>query len=388
MKNFIKYINLITKEPFINKTASRVTTILMPELDTTEGIYRSLLPAYILNFVDGYKVYVMGLTEKVEISHNQKDFHVSEKLIQETDHFVIPFVSYPIQQWVDDIREHKKDMFFSYYIDTNFYTMPDAYPFANEYKTAKMIETIEANIKAVDQVIVTNKSLKHYIADKLIEKYPDTKFNTNIAWQPLFILPELFKSDHVSKPKKGVVKMLIIGDEYQFSDINFIKGILKDIKVKYKDSSEIHILGFNGMKGDRNYLQDLTFIHHERVPFFRYYETILEIGPDLILIPANQNNFNNTSKNYIKYLEGAYLNIPVIAPNIKPYSEIIKTNENGFLCTKKEDYFMQIESFYTVREKFTRVPEFAYATATDYTITLDNNLNIIKSIYFPNYGKE
>ena len=59
-----------------------------------------------------------------------------------------------------------------------------------------------------------------------------------------------------------------------------------------------------------------------------------------MLIPAKDNKFNETSKNYVKYLELAYLNVPVIAPAIKPYLDLISTNQNGFLCSEKEDYYM------------------------------------------------
>jgi hypothetical protein len=104
----------------------------------------------------------------------------------------------------------------------------------------------------------------------------------------------------------------------------------------------------------------------------------------VLLIPANKNTFNNTSKNFVKYLEFSHLNIPVLAPNIPPYSKIIKTNENGFLCDKKEDYFMQLEFLYTARQKFEKATDMAYTTASDYYITIDNNINILRTIYFPN----
>lgn len=395
MKNFIKYIGAITDNPFVPKEAKHTTTILLPELDTTEGIYRSLLPSYIFNGMPDYRVIIMGLTEKVGISHNAKDFIITEKLIKESDHIIFPFVSFPLQMAVDEIRDIKPSMKFSYYIDANYYLMPDSYPHAKEYKLAKMIDLIECNIKAVDQVIVTNKALKDYIADKLEERHKGVVFNTKIVWQPLFILPELTKVQYENKPVKGKVKVLIIGDEYHFTDINWIKGTLLNLKVKYKETIEIHIIGFNGKRGDKNYLSDLKFEYHERVSYFKYFELIKHIGPDVLLIPANKNTFNNTSKNYIKYIELAYLNVPVIAPNIRPYGNcpesqdnIIATNQNGFLCDTKEDYMMQIESIFTAKEKFDSVLDLAYATGVDYDIKAGNNIEILKKIYFPDDGPE
>jgi glycosyltransferase involved in cell wall biosynthesis len=331
---------------------------------------------------------ILGMTQKVGISNNAKDFVITQKLIKEAEHIVFPFVSFPLQPIIDDIRAVKPAMRFSYYIDANYYLMPDSYPYAKEYKVSKMIDMIEANIKAVDQVIVTNKALKDYIAEKLKERHPGVVFNTNIVWQPLFILPELMKTPYENITTPGKIKVLIIGDDYHFSDINFIKGILKDFKVKYKDTGELHIIGFNGVRGDKNYLQGLDFIYHERVPYFRYFELIKHIAPDVLLIPANKNTFNNTSKNYVKYLEMAYMNTPVIAPGIKPYSDLITTNKNGFLCNEKEDYFMQLEAMFNFREKFEDVLGHAYATTVDYNIAGENNIEILKKIYFTDDGND
>lgn len=383
MKNFTSYITAISQQPFVPKEAKHTTTILLPELDTAEGIYRTLLPSYIFNGIKGLRMIIVGMTQKVGVSHNAKDFCITQNIIRESDHIIFPFVSYPLQGMIDEIRVVKKEMKFSYYIDANFYLMPDSYPHAKEYKLGNMVSLIESNIKAVDQVIVTNKALKDYIADKLKERHPNIVFNTIISWQPLFFLPGLLKTEYENKALQGKIKVLIVGDDYHFTDINYIKGILKDFKVKYKDKGIIHIVGFNGVRDKKNYLAGLEFEHHERVPYFKYFELIKHIAPDVLLIPANKNTFNNTSKNYVKYLEMAYMNIPVLCPNIKPYSDIVATNQNGFLCDEKEDYLMQLEAMYEFRQKFDDTLGPAYATVVDYDITLQGNIDILTNIYFP-----
>ena len=389
MKNFVNYINTINKDPFLKPKAKFNTAILMPELDTTEGIYRSLLPSYVLNGIDDLRIIVMGIREKVGLSPNEPDFDFDEKLVNEVDHIVFPFVSYPLQNIIETIRDFatrnfKKEMYFSYYIDANFYAMADSYPHAREYKLAKMIDNIEENIKAVDQVIVTNKTFKTYLIEKLKERHPNETFKTNITFQPLFILPDLMKVEFKTSKDRSKKKILLIGDEYQFSDINFIKGILKDTKVQYAVSTEIHIIGFNGVREKKNFLSGLNFEYHERVSYFKYFELIAHIAPDVLLIPANKNSFNRTSKNYIKYIEFAYLNVPVIAPNIDPYSNLISTNQNGFLCDDKGDYFFQIGAMFTTPEKFEASIGPAYAlAASEYNIVADNNIKNLRLIYFP-----
>ena len=119
MKEFVKYINAIAKHPILAKKASMTTTILMPELDTTEGIYRSLLPAYIINGSDkNLRVLVVGMTPKAKrVSNNARDFQITKELMDETDHFVFPFVSLALRPVIEKIRDYKPSVKFSYYID-------------------------------------------------------------------------------------------------------------------------------------------------------------------------------------------------------------------------------------------------------------------------------
>jgi hypothetical protein len=387
MKQFISYISAVAKEPIMHKKASMTTTILMPELDTTEGIYRSLIPAYIINATEkDLRLLTVGMSPKANISHNLKDFHLSAELIGETDHFVFPFVSFPLRPVIEAITLIKPGIKFSYYIDANYYLMPDAYPFAKEYNVKKMIEIIEDNIRATDQVICTNDSLVDYIIAKIKENYPGESFGTEFRYQRLYILPELMGKVPAVEPLKGRIKALIIGDEYQFSDINHVSGLLRDFKSKYKEAFELTLIGWDGKRKDKNYMKDIEFVHYARQPFTLYFEAIRKIAPNVLIIPATKSKFNDTSKNYVKYLEFAQMNIAVIAPNIAPYAALIHTNQNGFLCDDKEAYTFQLETMLSEPAKFENVLGVAYATAHDFNITDPANIQKLKNIYFPGYG--
>lgn len=388
MKNFAKYLNAIAKSPMIPKKAKMTATVLMPELDTTEGIYRSILPSYIINGGENeLRMLIVGLSANTNISRNAKDFHITGELIKETDHFVFPFVSYPLRPIVDAIKAAKPSMKFSYYIDANYYLMPDTYPFAKEYKFAKMIDIIEDNIRVVDQVITTNRHMNDYIAEKLKERHPGVTFGTNFFYQRLFILPSIMETGYTNEPVKGKIKALMIGDEYQFTDMNFVSGILTDFKKKYKEAFELTVIGWNGTRNDKTYLGPEIFTYYKKVPYDRYFETIKHIGPNVLIVPAKKNKFNDTSKNYVKYLEFAHMNVPVIAPFIDPYADLIKTNENGFLCEDKDAYSFQLESMFTEPAKYEGTLGIAYATASDYIITQKSNIDKLIKIYFPGYER-
>lgn len=388
MKQFINYIETIATHPIIPKKAKMTTTILMPELDTTEGIYRSLLPAYVINGSEkDLRMLVVGISPKTNTSVNQRDFDIKKELIDETDHFVFPFVSIPLRPVIEKLKDYKPSLKFSYYIDANYYLMPEAYPFAKEYKMKKMIEIIEDNIKAVDQVITTNNTLIDYIIARLKETHPGVTFGTDFKLQKLYVLPDIMKTEYTNEVIKGRIKALIIGDEYHFSDINYILGILKDFKAKYKESFELTLLGWDGKRGEKNYMKDIPFKHYARTTYSNYFQTINHIAPSVLIISANVNKFNDTTKNYVKYLEFAQMNIPVVCPNIEPFKELITTNVNGFLCEDKDAYAFQMETMLSEPAKYEGVTGIAYATAKDYSITDPNNIKKLVTIYFPGYGK-
>jgi hypothetical protein len=390
MKDFIQYINLIAKTPIIPKNAKYTTTVLMPELDTTEGIYRSILPSYVINGSDNdLRMLISGIQPNLLSSNNDRDFQIPKDIVKASDNIVFPFVSFPLAPIINEIKAFKPSMKFTYYIDFNYYLLPISYPYANQYMGIEKIEQIEDNIKAVDHVICTNETLIDYIIAKLKERHPGVVFGTLFHYQRLYILPSLTKTDYANAHETGKLKVLIVVDDYHFPDINYVKGILKEFKGKHKEPIEISIIGWDGKHNGKKYLSETDFKFYSRVPFDKYFELVKHIAPDVLVIPGNVNVFNNTSKNYVKYLEFAYMNIPVIAPNITPYIKLITTNVNGFLCPDKESYLMQLETMFTEPAKFESVLGLAYTTAAvDYNIADAGNIEKLKYIYFPDYGKK
>jgi hypothetical protein len=82
------------------------------------------------------------------------------------------------------------------------------------------------------------------------------------------------------------------------------------------------------------------------------------------------------------------MNVPVLAPDITPYRNLITTNQNGFLCPDKNSYMMQLETLFTEPGKFESSLGLAYNTAFDHNITDTLNIEKLKKIYFPGYDNK
>jgi hypothetical protein len=388
MKEFAKYVERVDRARNISefpqvKDHEYTVLILQPEGGTTEGIYRSLLPSLVLNRDTNIRCLPLGYSEHLEsTSINEKAFEIKEKAAEIANHIVFPFVSQPLKPIMDWCREINPEIKFSYYIDFNYYYTPDSHPFANEYNKAEALEIIEDNILHVDQVIFTNHSLYSFLHAHLSEKPQFKGCGTELTFQEMYFDKTLIPEDMALIKNSGKKKRFgFVLNQRHFSDINYIKGVLKEFMKEHSAEAELVILGFNGIHKGKNYLKEINFEHHPTVPFFDYFEKLNELAIDCFVIPASPNKFNETSKNYIKYIEFSRLGVPVIAPNIKPYQKIISPNGNGVLCDKKETWTFQMETFLKDPDKFESMLTHSSATALDFDISDKQNMEKLMQVY-------
>lgn len=387
MKKFKEYIEQIHKAKSIRefplkKDTNYTVVFVMPEMNTTEGIYRSLLPSFYLNKLTTVRAIPIGMSEvKNSISINQKDYELKRNLIEIADHIVFPFVSYPLRPLIDQIKEIKPKIKVSYYIDYNFYFVPDSYPFVKEYSGAEMIAIIEDNIIATNQVIVTNTQFYNYLKLELSQKEHVKGSGTELCNQPLYYDKTLFPEVPEKKDKKDKMRFGMVMNQYHFADLNYIKGILKEFLKSHSSKAEIVLLGWNGVHKGKNYLSNLSIEYHESVPFFEYFEKMNDLNIDCAIIPAKANKFNDTSKNLIKFYEFTRLGIPVIAPDTGQYKQAIQHNDNAVLCDSKESWLFEMETFLKDPDKYFGLQDRAYNSIIEKEISDKDNIEILMDIY-------
>jgi hypothetical protein len=390
MKKFKEYIEKLRwakniSEFPVKKDHDYTVSFIMPEVNTSEGIYRSLLPSMHLNNQTTIRALPVGLSEqKQSISINQKDYAIKKGLAEISDHIVFPFVSYPLEPILSELKSINKKLKFSYCIDYNFYFLPDSYPFMNEYSSADAIASIEKNITLVDQVIVTNRSLYKYLHVELSKKENIKGCNTNICYHPLFYDKELI--DEVNFPeenpkKKGKKRFGLVMNQTHFPDLNFIKGILKEFLKTYSGQAEIVLLGWNGDYKNKNYLNNIEVEYHSFVPFFEYFQKLVDLNIDCFIIPAKPNKFNDTSKNIVKFMEFTRINKPVILPAIEPYKAIAINNDNAVLCDEKDTWKFAMEVFLKDPQKYDGLKDRAFVSIIENEISDPDNLKILMEIY-------
>lgn len=387
MKKFKEYIEQVKpakslREFPVKKDTNYTVVFIMPEMNTAEGIYRSLLPSFYLNKLTTVRALPVGVTDvRQSLSINQKDYTIKDDLIKVADHLVFPFTSQPLRPLIEDLRGRKPKLKFSYYIDYNFYFVPDSYPFVKEYSGAEIIANIEDNIVVMDQVIVNSTGFYNYLNLELSQKEHVKGSGTDLVNQPLFYDKTLFPEIEEKREKKEKIRFGMVMNQYHFADLNFIKGILKEFLKNHSSKAEIVLLGWNGTHKGKNYLSNLNIEYHPEVPFYDYFKKLRELDLDCAIIPAKPNKFNDTSKNLIKFYEFTRMGIPVIAPNTGQYKLAIEHNDNAVLCDSKESWLFEMETFLKDAEKYRGLQDRAFNSIVEKEISDEDNIEILMDIY-------
>ena len=160
----------------------------------------------------------------------------------------------------------------------------------------------------------------------------------------------------LSKPKKtSITKELKIlyasgssTHDYDFSNIflPLLNFILKHQDVK------LTILGSSGVGGFFTKITDRVEVIN-KVDF----NCMLDIFErhDLLLVPLDDNEFNNAKSN-IKYIEAGARGTPVLARDCNEFSLVIKDKKNGFLYNS-ENINSQLEYIYNNKHKLRQIGE-------------------------------
>lgn len=268
------------------------------------------------------------------------------------DVIVFPFTLQPLTEIVETIKEINPGVVIYYHLDYNFYEIPKSHPHYEDFKDKKVIETIEHNmLYAADVFVTSNAQFTEYLKVKFAElkttKYKKVDITSDIVTIPIFIDTQMIYEgiEWESKAEGDAFKIGILCSHYNHKDVSNFSDHYMRINKKFGDKVELHFIGINTMNESlfEKALSGIECKKHKPIIFSSYFNTMNELGIDMLFIPAIINIFNQTSENYNKFLEAAALKIPVIAPNMYPYNGIIQPDSTGYFYHRKDEVLDIIE---------------------------------------------
>ncbi|WP_026527614.1 glycosyltransferase [Butyrivibrio sp. VCD2006] len=235
-----------------------------------------------------------------------------------------------------------------YMLDDNWFSIANDFPEYGDIFTEGKPEYdnfIEI-VKKCDGVWYFNDFIKQDL-----EKYASRFIQSRIS-----VDNSLFVSERKQIDKKG---KYIIGysGSLRYDDTAF-KALAK--VAKENDNVIVALVG-NMSEKQLEYFKGVEIITVPFSSYSIYAKRISEIKPDLLVAPLDSSR-TSQSKCYNKYVESGVIGAACIFSNVKPYTDVVKDNYNGFLLDQntEEAWFNKINEIIADSDLLDRVKNNAY----------------------------
>lgn len=265
--------------------------------------------------------------------------------IRWADIIVIPFTNQDMSQFMQFAKAIKESMGgqqlrIVFHLDFDFTSIPKNHPLKDAFGE-KEIDNIYKNIFFADKVVVTNGALASHVISTIRETGQEVdreKFGVQtLSYDPMLFLD---RSELTQKERDSdYFNLVVLAGDNQLDDINAVIPLLLEAKKKYGKVLKIIFFGVNKNKEQfSKMVKGLEYIPHGAVPIWKYYSTLSELNPDLVLIPSDLSEYSTRSNDYKRFIDCGILGIPVITANVNPYDKIITHGENGFVYDTPESF--------------------------------------------------
>lgn len=356
--------------------------------------YKYILP-YILMFE--YDVWGTAITSMDKYKPNKEyefvEVPINSRQILWADYIVVPFTYQNLSGLYEKVREINPEIKIVFNVDFNYYLLPKKHPLYDDFKDDKIKNIVEDNIFYSDITLVTNSKLSEYIIDKFKNELKESRYkneesNVEIGTFPLLLEEQLIMENvELESPKRENEKELrvgIVATNYTWEDINSYKDLIKEVSEKMKDKIKFVLIGFDGIDnktGKSCFPENVEVENIAPCTIVHYFKQLRNANLDLLFVPLRNNEFNQTSENYNKYLEAGMFNIPLMVYNIFPYSEVIENGKNGIILQKKKEFVERLEFFEKNRDELKRMGSSANELVLTNFVYDKDNLPIIDKIY-------
>ncbi len=357
------------------------------------SFYKYILPYIVMFEFDRWGTAITSMDKyKPNKEYEFVNVPLNSKKILWADYIVIPFTNQDLKVLYETIRKINPTVKIVFNVDFNFYLISKKHPLHDKFGSDEQKSIVEDNIFYSDITLVTNSKLSDYLIDKfkndLKDKYKDSYSDVGIGALPLFIDEEIIM-ENVEKesPKRSDLNTLrvgIVATNYTWEDIHSYKELFKEAKTLLGDKIKFVLIGFDGIdnKSKKSCFPDgFEFEQIEPCTIIHYFKQLRNSNLDLLFIPLRDNEYNQTTENYNKFLEAGLFNIPVMVYDIFPYNEIIKNGQNGIILQKKKEFVEKLEFFEKNRDELKRMGKESKDLVLSNFSCNKENLDIINYIY-------
>lgn len=223
-----------------------------------------------------------------------------------------------------------------YDIDDDIFSIPTSNPSYNAFGRNEQMAAVEC-MKLADVVVVSTTSLKQRIEEIIpgcnTVMIPNA-IDPDDGWVPL-------KS--IGSPD-GWKRIFWQGSSTHNEDWNECFEAVQQVMLD-RDDVRLVLMGFLPTRvceiaeepQCKNRIEYMGPLEPEA-----YFRLIKHIRGEVGLAPLCNNLFNQ-SKSCIKWMENSLIGMPTAASDVRPYSEVIQSGKNGFLCNTTEDWVAAIE---------------------------------------------
>jgi glycosyltransferase involved in cell wall biosynthesis len=250
--------------------------------------------------------------DKVCVGHGQLSEEIQSKISSAFNHFdVIVFQKVQNKEALALLKKYSETHMHVKQVMELDDSIGDTAP-CHDHKTSLAHSYAAEHCYMSDAVIASTEFLAESIKPYLFEGTP-----VHVAHN--CILDEEWRVEKTKRPKRDTIRVGYVGGSAHDEDIELVYEVMLDILDTNKDVE--FVIRYGGYKPD-------YMVNHERFDFkqvewhpSKYPQKLWDMDLDIGLAPLLDTNFNRC-KSAIKWLEWAYMDVPVVASNMESYNKL------------------------------------------------------------------
>jgi len=269
-------------------------------------------------------------------------------------------------------EKRKQNIPLIYEIDDLLFELPDYHPIMQKGCYAFNFTPMLKAVCNADLVTVSTQPIAEYLKP----------FNQNIKVLPNYLIDEYWQlhSIKITKKNPNIFVIGFLGGSTHSEDLHLILDPLLQINDQYP--GKIHFEFWGSQPPKELKIQASIEVNPIIQDYENYAKAIQSRQYDILIAPLVDNKFNQAKSN-LKFLEYSALGVPGVFSNVKPFKDIVKNGENGYLASSSEEWFYYLKLLIESPEKRQEIAQNAQNTVkNNFMLSQHSNewLNAYQSI--------